>query len=106
MHLLVSLVTLSRLNVMTLIPLAKNSPETEVVMPACWPRVSPPGLPPWWSEGDESAGNAGDSGSVPGLGRSPGGTNGNPLQILAWKIPWTEKPGRLQPMGLQRLRHS
>ena len=22
--------------------------------------------------------------------------------ILAWKIPWTEKPGRLQPMGSQR----
>ena len=24
---------------------------------------------------------------------------------LAWKIPWTEKPGRLQSMGLQRDRH-
>ena len=24
--------------------------------------------------------------------------------ILAWRIPWTEEPGRLQPMGLQRLR--
>ena len=24
---------------------------------------------------------------------------------LAWKIPWTEKPGRLQSMGLQRLGH-
>ena len=24
---------------------------------------------------------------------------------LAWKIPWTEEPGRLQPMGLQRVRH-
>jgi len=23
---------------------------------------------------------------------------------LAWKIPWTEKPGRLQSMGLQRVR--
>ena len=23
----------------------------------------------------------------------------------AWKIPWTEKPGRLQSMGLQRVRH-
>ena len=22
--------------------------------------------------------------------------------ILAWEIPWTEKPGRLQPMGLQK----
>ena len=25
--------------------------------------------------------------------------------ILAWRIPWTEKPGGLQPMGLQRVRH-
>ena len=25
--------------------------------------------------------------------------------ILAWKVPWTEEPGRLQSMGLQRLRH-
>ena len=23
--------------------------------------------------------------------------------ILAWEIPWTEEPGRLQPMGLQRV---
>ena len=23
--------------------------------------------------------------------------------ILAWKIPWTEEPGRLQAMGLQRV---
>jgi len=25
--------------------------------------------------------------------------------ILAWRIPWTEEPGRLQSMGLQRIRH-
>ena len=25
--------------------------------------------------------------------------------ILAWEIPWTEKPGGLQSMGLQRVRH-
>ena len=24
---------------------------------------------------------------------------------IAWKIPWTEELGRLQPMGLQRVRH-
>ena len=24
--------------------------------------------------------------------------------ILAWRIPWTEEPGRLQSMGLQRVR--
>ena len=26
--------------------------------------------------------------------------------ILAWKIPWTEEPGRLQSMGLQRVGHA
>ena len=25
---------------------------------------------------------------------------------LAWKIPWTEEPGRLQSMGLQRVGHN
>ena len=25
--------------------------------------------------------------------------------ILAWRIPWTEEPGRPQPMGSQRVRH-
>ena len=25
--------------------------------------------------------------------------------ILAWRIPWTEEPGRLQPTGSQRVRH-
>ena len=25
--------------------------------------------------------------------------------ILAWRIPWTEKPGRLQSIGSQRVRH-
>ena len=24
---------------------------------------------------------------------------------IAWKIPWTEEPGKLQPMGLQRVGH-
>ena len=24
---------------------------------------------------------------------------------LAWKIPWTEEPGKLQSMGSQRVRH-
>ena len=26
--------------------------------------------------------------------------------ILAWKIPWTEEPGRIQSMGLKRVRHN
>ena len=45
--------------------------------------------------------NAGDPGSIPGSGKSPGEENGNPLSTLAWKIPWTEEPGRLQSMGSQ-----
>ena len=36
--------------------------------------------------------NAGDSGLIPGSGRSPGVGNGNHPSILAWKIPWTEEP--------------
>ena len=35
---------------------------------------------PGGSDGKESACNVGDLGSIPGLGRSPGGGNGNPLQ--------------------------
>ena len=34
---------------------------------------------PGGSEGKESACNVGDLGSIPGLGRSPGGGHGNPL---------------------------
>ena len=51
--------------------------------------------------GKESSCNAGDLGSIPGSGRSTGEGNGNPLRILAWRIPWTEVPGRLQSMTLQ-----
>ena len=45
--------------------------------------------------GKESACQLGDTGSVPGLGRSPGEGNGNQASILAWEIPWTEEPGRV-----------
>ena len=39
--------------------------------------------------------NAGDAGSVPGPGRSPEGETATHASILAWRVPWTEKPGRL-----------
>ena len=39
-----------------------------------------------YSDGEESACNAGDPGSIPGLERSPGQGKGHPL---AWSIPWT-----------------
>ena len=51
-----------------------------------------------------NARNTGDAGSIPVLERSPVIESGNPLQYLAWKIPWIEKPGRLQSVGLQRVR--
>ena len=47
---------------------------------------------PCSSVGKESACNAADPGSVPGLGRSPGEGNGS---ILAWRIPRSEEPGGL-----------
>ena len=44
-----------------------------------------------------NAGDEGDAGSVPEVGRPPGG-NGNPLQYSCLGIPWTEELGGLQPM--------
>ena len=47
----------------------------------------------------------GDVGSIPGSGRYPGRGNSNPLQYSCLEIPWTEEPGGLQSMVLQRVRH-
>ena len=59
---------------------------------------------PGGSEVKVSACNAGDLGSIPGLGRSPGEGKNNYSSILAWEIPWTEEHNRLQSMGLQRVK--
>ena len=40
-----------------------------------------------------NSGDTGNSGSIPGSGQYFGGGNGNPLGILAWRMPWTEEPG-------------
>ena len=58
------------------------------------------------SGGKESASNAKESGSIPGSGRSPGEGNGYLFQYSAWRIPWTEQPGELRSMGLQRVGHT
>ena len=58
---------------------------------------------PGSSAGKESTCNAGDSGLIHGMGRSPGGGHGNPLKYCCWRIPWTEEPGELQSIGLQRV---
>ena len=52
-----------------------------------------------------SAGDVRDLGSIPGLGRSSAGGHGNPLQYLAWRIPWTEESGGLQSMESHRIGH-
>ena len=45
--------------------------------------------------------NAEDTGSIPGLGRSPGGRNGSTLQCSFLENPWAEEPGELQSIELQ-----
>ena len=52
-----------------------------------------------------SSGDVSGAGSIPGLGRPPGDGQGDPLSILAWKIPWTEEPGGLLSLGSHRVRH-
>ena len=55
---------------------------------------------PGSSIGKESACNAGDPSSIPGLGRYPGEEGmATHSGILAWRIPWTEEPDGLQTMG-------
>ena len=43
-----------------------------------------------------NAADSRDVGLIPGLRGSSEVATGN---VLAWKIPWTEEPGRLQSMG-------
>ena len=52
-----------------------------------------------------SAGVIRDTALIPAWGRSPVGGNGNPLQYLAWRIPWTEEPGGLWSITSQRVGH-
>ena len=46
-----------------------------------------------------------DTGSIPRSGRSSEEGMATYSSVLAWRIPWTEVPGRLQSMGSQRVRH-
>ena len=45
------------------------------------------------------AGDDGDTGSIPGRRRSPGGGHGNPLQYSCLENPWTEETGGPQSIG-------
>ena len=49
----------------------------------------------------ESACNAGDLGSIPGEGRSPGEGNGNPLQYSCLENPMDRRAGRFQSLRSQ-----
>ena len=42
---------------------------------------------------------------IPGSGKSPGGGTGTHSSILAWRILWSEEPGRLRSIGFQRVGH-
>ena len=57
------------------------------------------------SDGKESACNVVDPGSILGLERSLEKGMATHSSILAWIIPWTEEPDRLQYVGLQRIRY-
>ena len=50
------------------------------------------------------AGDIRDIGPIYGSRRSRGEVTATHSSILAWEIPWTEEPGGLQSIGLQRLR--
>ena len=52
-----------------------------------------------------SAGNIRNTGLIPGLERSPGGGNGNPLQYSSLENPTDRELGRLQPIASQRVGH-
>ena len=52
-----------------------------------------------------SARDSGHMGMIPGLGRSPGVGNGNPLQYSFLQNPRTEEPGEVLSMGQKMVRH-
>ena len=60
---------------------------------------------PGGSDGKASVYNVGDLGLSPGLGRYLEKEMATHSNTIAWKIPWTEEPGRLQSMLLQRVGH-
>ena len=55
--------------------------------------------------GKEYACIGGDLHLIPGSGRSLEKGMATHSSILAWRIPWTEEPGGLRSMALQRVQH-
>ena len=60
---------------------------------------------PSGSGGKVSAYNAGDLGLISGSEDPLEKEMATHSSTLAWKIPWTEEPGKLQSMGSQRVGH-
>ena len=60
---------------------------------------------PGGSDSKESTYNAGDLGSAPGLGRSPGGGHGNPLQYSFLENSIDRGTWRATVHGLERVEH-
>ena len=56
----------------------------------------------WWLSSEESTCNAGDTGLIPGSGRSLEDKKATDSSILAWEMPWTEDPGGLQSIGSRK----
>ena len=52
-----------------------------------------------------NAGDVRDTSSIPGSGKPLEEGMATHSSTLAWRIPWTEKPGRLQSIGSQRVGH-
>ena len=82
-------------------PLKKGSPGSENTTHSSILRF------PGGSDGKNSPCNVGDLSWISGLGKSPGGERGNSPHYSGeyWRIPWIEQSGRLQSIGLQRVRH-
>ena len=58
------------------------------------------------TEDKNPSASAGDTGLIPGSGRSPGEEMATYSSILAWEIQWTEEPGGLyNPWGHERVAH-
>ena len=63
-------------------------------------------VPPGGSDGKESTCQSRRPGFIPWVGKIPWSRAWQPTPVLLpGKSPWTEEPGGLQPMGLQRVRH-
>ena len=62
-------------------------------------------LLPWWFNGKEPTGNAGDQVRSPSWEDPQEKEMATYSSILTWRTPWTEEPGGLQSMGSQKVGH-